>query len=898
MLIEFFTQNAGANTRLIQMLRAGKGTPNDIFTKDTIVSSEPFSGYQHIIPKGSTLIQAVLLCSYLYEDPECRDYNKAQENFNELIFECYRQGAAKDNEITLKYSLEKFKIFRAGCSNRDLHSVAILYIKYLYKYYLKPTKDKLEVKPRHPGNYIDITEHFVAHDDKLDFYQVMNALEKDERLQFIKLLSAELNSSFFNSQNNPTHPNAELWNSFLRHLTELFDSEQITEIKNHFVTKLQFEAAQVFSGIPIIDLVREYIKYYVSFDLSSERLQDYDGLERCFSVVTIDATEIQGLFPNNPTLPELVNLICGLLIMSEHNLVYNNRKVTLVCSELKKYIFDNKHFANYKADPNFRLALLRILLDHDLQMSTDLFITIFKKLSEVEIQKISKTLVYSHNYSKKLVNFFAVVRKVNLTDMSGNIVTHLLTFNNIVMSFSNSGFSKILSSIPQQLQFAIEQPLYANQIPTGTLSSILGRTILLQQQDYICAIKILKRGENKPQLEKQLHSDKYLLSIKETLQLRGEIPTQQFMLQIANLESTLNQLKVPLEQQRLLRSMVAVDHADATVAYVYCASRDYFSYLSSAALSIQEFHVASITAINDMLILFKAGMVFTQLADLYHDTDRPYIAVGKRSAGKLANWQAAVRYPNLRKSTGLADSGDVCSISEYNPDADGMEITGAAKIHEYIGRLLLIIQLCGAAGVIERCKLNQLSQNQRDVLWRQLSISLKYIHRFTFNKIAELLEVQIPVTLFEHGCNYYEYLARQMGFWCDSARHWQYLSINTLPTNLYQPPCITDIDEGTSDLEFRLFCGEIEPEAGINGYHVKGQHLGFENGLYPLDIRAHYLVSALPSLLAPVYQMSRQRLTAFKEYNNSTDVDVRNLSTETREQAATAIQTWYRAKMH
>ncbi len=95
----------------------------------------------------------------------------------------------------------------------------------------------------------------------------------------------------------------------------------------------------------------------------------------------------------------------------------------------------------------------------------------------------------------------------------------------------------------------------------------------------------------------------------------------------------------------------------------------YFHYLHEPQLNPEQFQKAREVMLHDLFVLARHGIVYTALADLFHNLEQiedradqgqylPLIDIfrdgRRRGAGRLTGWIESVNYPNARKS-GLAD---------------------------------------------------------------------------------------------------------------------------------------------------------------------------------------------------------------------------------------------------
>lgn len=210
------------------------------------------------------------------------------------------------------------------------------------------------------------------------------------------------------------------------------------------------------------------------------------------------------------------------------------------------------------------------------------------------------------------------------------------------------------------------------------LLRLQGRTILLQdQQGVILAIKVQKENEKRSELIKEYDTTYFLKENKESLHLKSNFPTPVGITPLTGFYDWLSTRAKP-EEFQTFKEMVG--NNNNRMAYVYKVTPDchYFTYLHDPSLSDEEFESANEIAINDLCNLLGKGLVFHQLADLFHNKEHNTFRVDKgqykvltnildyvnAGTGRLTGWKEAVAYPNLRAS-GLADLGDHISINEF-----------------------------------------------------------------------------------------------------------------------------------------------------------------------------------------------------------------------------------------
>lgn len=241
----------------------------------------------------------------------------------------------------------------------------------------------------------------------------------------------------------------------------------------------------------------------------------------------------------------------------------------------------------------------------------------------------------------------------------------------------------LLRTEPRQVSFAPEHYFqegkgsidtsYRFNINSARFLSIQGRTLLfMTDTNDIIAMKVQKSDEPQSALTEEYQMADYLLKHKSRLQLQSELPTPLGQYSVKR-NVILDKCNKSPDFQKL-KGMIS-DKTDLEV-YVYKASPDYFTYLHDKQQSLSQFTSSVKKNVHDLFILLREGIVFSQLADIFHthldqknrDDKGRYQAlvqllnVLQFQMGRVDNWKEAVEYVNLR-SSGLADVGDSVPIS-------------------------------------------------------------------------------------------------------------------------------------------------------------------------------------------------------------------------------------------
>lgn len=206
-----------------------------------------------------------------------------------------------------------------------------------------------------------------------------------------------------------------------------------------------------------------------------------------------------------------------------------------------------------------------------------------------------------------------------------------------------------------------------------------GRTVLLTNaRGEILAIKIQKKMEEKEDLIKEFSTTLYLKNNANKFDLKSRLPTPIDLVSIYGFSLWMIAKMGDTDEAVNLRKMIGT--LDVYNAYIYIINPkqcNYFTYLHDPILSDNNFNKANRDAVHDLFVLLQHGVVFSQLADIFHNSERTKVRADKGryivlvnllnnwdlGSGRITDWQESVRYPNVRAS-GIADLGDRISIEE------------------------------------------------------------------------------------------------------------------------------------------------------------------------------------------------------------------------------------------
>lgn len=228
-----------------------------------------------------------------------------------------------------------------------------------------------------------------------------------------------------------------------------------------------------------------------------------------------------------------------------------------------------------------------------------------------------------------------------------------------------------------------------------------GRTILLiNREGSILALKIQKKSEQEEPgtLFREYNATAYLKEHRQVLGLLSEFPTPLEVIEIPDVltwvESQAQQDDPALPGFIAMILDPAVNNASHTV-YIYQVppnASDYFTYLHDPGVPNELFFKIIEQVTHDLIVLLQKGLVFPQLADIFHNKDFGRSDGGRfiilanllkdlsAGSGRVTDWLNAIVYPNIRSSKllPLADVGDSISINDL--------INNSSFIHKYFGR--------------------------------------------------------------------------------------------------------------------------------------------------------------------------------------------------------------------
>lgn len=204
------------------------------------------------------------------------------------------------------------------------------------------------------------------------------------------------------------------------------------------------------------------------------------------------------------------------------------------------------------------------------------------------------------------------------------------------------------------------------------LLRIQGRTLLFADGDEIIAVKVQKKDEAKATLVEEYQMANYLLKHQHRLDLQSNLPQPLSQYTVKRSEI----LELCNRSPNYESFLSLIENAPQLAVYVYKAPLSYFTYLHDEHQNLQELSTSVLTNVHDLFTLLREGIVFPQLADIFHthadkeqreDKGRyqalvQLLNVFQSELGRIDKWKKAIEFVNLRVS-GLADVGDSIPVT-------------------------------------------------------------------------------------------------------------------------------------------------------------------------------------------------------------------------------------------
>ncbi len=378
----------------------------------------------------------------------------------------------------------------------------------------------------------------------------------------------------------------------------------------------------------------------------------------------------------------------------------------------------------------------------------------------------------------------------------------------------------------------------AKEIFSGLEADLtLNRTLLFRDpcdEKFYRACKIKKVTEDVNDLSREYQMLTYLRANRERLKLKSTLPEPIGVYQIENV------LQYVPEN---IRDIIEHD-GNGCICYVYDAPKEYFSYIHAENQSTDTFVNAFKNALHDIAVLFKEGIVYHQLIDLFHTTTKPheradggkYFSIltlldpGADGQGKLATWMKSVLYPNLRMS-GLADFGDMSTIKEifdypqkYKRPVNA-DISASQLVYNFIADFFLIIELI--VGCRTRKILDKNPHMDADKVWRQAVTQIIELSTYLAT-VFEIIDHNGDPLQYASLTDV-DYYRKQMQYFMTTEYVADFMQ-QTIKKDLYPAKMNVSVDYSiVSDaLRWDPKVGFVSPES------LGNQDLGPYNGAYPI----------------------------------------------------------------
>lgn len=371
---------------------------------------------------------------------------------------------------------------------------------------------------------------------------------------------------------------------------------------------------------------------------------------------------------------------------------------------------------------------------------------------------------------------------------------------------------------------------------------VLGRTLLFKRNGIYRAIKLQRATESVDALWREHNIITLLTSERGKLLFSEECPDG-FMTKWPTPVEVCHIKELPLNLQAHIKMPIAVKDR-SLYAYVYEFPNDhYFRYLHDPTLKVEEFTWARKAMLHDLFALARHGIVYTALADLFHNlefrvergdegqylplVDLFKIQVGRMGAGRLMGIWGAVEYPNARAS-GLADpdthliSNLMANLSETplrereQKGVDGLEHYLFAH---FFSCYLLVDQLIMGRRAFST--MNWQDEEYVNELGKQMANGMGMALAAFTNLPLDTVE-----NFVQKGGLDWKKLARQMCFWMrnDSQGYVPHIKAGRIPQSIFEDVTCTMANSkdlrGWSDSHGFMLKDGVPDSGPVNGQHL------------------------------------------------------------------------------
>lgn len=498
----------------------------------------------------------------------------------------------------------------------------------------------------------------------------------------------------------------------------------------------------------------------------------------------------------------------------------------------------------------------------------DYFLEIFdrpqdylKKLSQGQLAKLVNTALKQPALGQKLADHLAQLKRLDIFDGAFSINT----WTAITMAFAKrmppptkQGLSALAIALQQPVTEQDFVPLSLDEKTQSawTFLRCQGRTILLQNKaEDILAIKIQKDKEGLNELGKEFYTTTCLKKLAKEIRLQGELPQP---VSLNKITDVLAWLKPKVSQEEFAQFSLMVGTKESYGAYLYQVDKnhhDYFTYLHDSTLTDKEFSEANRISIYNLCILLSLGIVYPQLADLFHNKEPShhkrqdkgrYIVLTDlindvcTGTGRLTGWKEAINFPNIRgPHSGLADWGDWAPLSAFFADGaytqtffQRNEWAYSQKVSNYLIANILaeyqyvLFLIAGRRGcdLTNQAKLANQSSKAITDIWLTLAQQIFANCVLAITTLTNRQEGEVKAFLSKMVD--VERLARQMQFWLTD-EYIPYLKRDEIPAGIYENSTYIRVE--FANIRHGTFNDKI-------GCSIDGDHpdLGTTNGQEPI----------------------------------------------------------------
>ncbi len=427
------------------------------------------------------------------------------------------------------------------------------------------------------------------------------------------------------------------------------------------------------------------------------------------------------------------------------------------------------------------------------------------------LESYLRTVFYHPKAFQPVIENLFKLTSIELKDGGNGVATWVDTVETLLTAFGRKQSSK---PTPTDLTEAYKKVTEASNPPIETIGftqltngwefdRVLGRTLLYKNKNGgYRAFKFQRSTESLDTLWHE-HSLVDLLNsdLAKSYGLKTVWPKPINVYNISTPPTEIEPIKLPLK----------VD-TDGVNCYVYeYSDSSYFVYLHDPSLNVGEFEKARQVMLHDVFVLARHGIVYTALADLFHNFDQkrsdqghylPMVDLfarqpGRWGAGRLTDMWGAVEYPNARAS-GLADPTDTDLVDRISAKLsktifNGRTFKGLEGVHlfllaHFMASYLLVDQL-----IVGRRNLHNMDWKNETVI---NELGQKMANGFAIALAAYTNLPRETVDNFVQNCGLnWAKLGRQMCFFMrnDEQGYVPYVSRAQIPSEIYgDAKCIID----------------------------------------------------------------------------------------------------------